>query len=136
MLSLMLANRWSCQRHAGIHHRGVLRRLVCTKVMPTVTVFGGPHCSLCDDMKEVLGQSRRQFRLETIDISDKKQHMDYFRRYKWDIPVLHIDGKFAFKHRMQLADFEVAMEEAERGSFVERAGEPDSRGKTYDEQET
>ena len=64
--------------------------------------------------------------METVDIS-AKQHLEWRRRYKWDIPVLHIDGKFFQCHRVSLPELDSALREAASGEFHERDGEPDSR---------
>ncbi len=101
---------------------------------PRVRLFTGPHCSLCDDLKRVIARSTQPHVLEVTDISEKT-HRDWFRRYKWDIPVLHIDGRYFAKHRVEMAELDSALLEAAKGpgAFVEREGEPDARGQNYDE---
>jgi len=60
-----------------------------------------------------------------VDITDadKKQLWD---RYKYDIPVLAIDGVYWTKHRVTEGDARAALAEATAGSFRERPGEPDA----------
>lgn len=100
--------------------------------VPTVRLFTGPNCSLCDDLKGVLARSTQPHILEITDISDKA-YRDWFRRYKWDIPVLHIDGKYFAKHRVGRTELDSALEEAAKGprAFEERTGEPDARGQSF-----
>lgn len=62
--------------------------------VPHLTLFTGTHCSLCDDMKEVLDEAalRSSFTLSTYNIRDEAMpNVRHWRRkYQYDIPVLHI----------------------------------------------
>ena len=99
--------------------------------VPALRLFTGADCSLCDELKAVLARSTHPHTLESVDIGEKV-HREWFRRYKWDIPVLHIDGKYFAKHRIQsVAELDSALAEAARGEFIEREGEPDARGKSF-----
>jgi hypothetical protein len=95
------------------------------KPSPLVRLFTGSGCSLCDDAKDVLQSARVPHRLELVDIG---ADATYRRRYKWDIPVLHIDGRYFAKHRIDREGVERALLEATQGSFEAREGEPDSSG--------
>jgi len=61
---------------------------------PHLTLFTGTHCSLCDDMKEVLETVRHTtpFTLALYNIrDDSAPNVAYWRRkYQYDIPVLHV----------------------------------------------
>ena len=61
--------------------------------MPHLTLFSGPHCSLCDDAKAVLAEARATvpFTLSVYDIrDDRAPDVAYWRRrYQYEIPVLH-----------------------------------------------
>jgi glutaredoxin len=69
--------------------------------LPKVTLYSKPICPLCDEAKVVLEQARKQipFHLEVVDIESDRE---YFEAYKWEIPVVHVDGRMAFKHRLDL----------------------------------
>ncbi len=56
--------------------------------MTHVVLYGKPECCLCDDMKAVVDEVRREipFALEAA--------------YGTEIPVLMIDGRKAFKYRV------------------------------------
>ena len=41
--------------------------------------------------------------------------------------MLHIDGQYFAKHRVELGELEEALRQASEGSFVAREGEPDAR---------
>ena len=63
--------------------------------IPTVTIFGKPGCCLCDEALEVIERVSRRvpFRLEKVDITSSP---DLMARYRYDIPVVHVDGREAF----------------------------------------
>lgn len=68
----------------------------------TVTIYGKPDCCLCDEaMAVLLGvQERTPFTIEKVDITGDPVLAS---RYRFSIPVIHIDGRFAFKHRIDEA---------------------------------
>ena len=94
---------------------------------PTVELFTKEGCTLCDDAKAVLDALRADapHSLVAVDITDqdKKQLWD---KYKYDIPVLAIDGVYWTKHRLTESEARAALTEAASGSFRERPGEPDA----------
>ncbi len=67
--------------------------------MTHVVLYGKPECCLCDDMKAVVDEVRREipFALEVIDISGDAV---LEAAYGTEIPVLMIDGRKAFKYRV------------------------------------
>ena len=98
--------------------------------LPAVRLFTGADCTLCDVLKRTLARSAQPHTLEAVDIGERA-HREWFRRYKWDIPVLHIDGKYFAKHRVERVELDGALAEAAApGGFAERDGEPDARGKS------
>jgi glutaredoxin len=64
-----------------------------------VQLYTKPGCTLCDKAKDVLASVRTRvpFELEEVDI---RTDPALFERYKFDIPVIHIGGHKAFKHRV------------------------------------
>ena len=67
--------------------------------MTRVVLYGKPECCLCDEMKAVVEEVRREipFALEVVDISGDP---DLEAAYGSEIPVLVIDGRKAFKYRV------------------------------------
>lgn len=67
--------------------------------MLTLTLYSRADCCLCEDMKAVLAQVRRDvpFRLEEIDISTD---LELNSRFGEEIPVLFVNGRKAFKYRL------------------------------------
>ena len=64
-----------------------------------VTLYTRVGCHLCDDVKLVLDEVRKEtpFSLEVLDI-DRDPALKAL--YNEEVPVVAIDGKKAFKYRM------------------------------------
>jgi hypothetical protein len=94
---------------------------------PTVELFTKAGCTLCDDATAVLDALREDapHSLVAVDITDADKTA-LWDRYKYDIPVLTIDGVFWTKHRVDAADARNALQAAAAGTFVERPGAPDA----------
>ena len=71
---------------------------------PHVIVYSRPGCHLCDEAKAVIENARvsDRFTLEEINIESDPELL---RKYKYDIPVVTIDGVECFKHRVNLDQF-------------------------------
>jgi len=72
--------------------------------MPKVTVYSRPACCLCDEIKQQLEQLRRRadFDLEEINIDED----EVLRRlYNDEVPVVMINGRKAFKYRLDPKEF-------------------------------
>ena len=82
---------------------------------------------MCDDAKAVLDALRADapHSLIAVDITDEDK-TQLWDRYKYDIPVLAIDGVYWTKHRINTNEARAALTEAAAGSFKERPGEPDA----------
>lgn len=79
--------------------------------MPRLTFFTRDGCPLCTEARGVLERVRTRvdFDYEEVDIT---QDPEWFQEYKWDIPVVHIDGEFAFKHRLDAEELQAALQQA------------------------
>lgn len=77
--------------------------------MTKVVIYSKPDCHLCEEAKVVIqsaGCSAR-FTLEEVNIESDPELK---RRYRYDIPVITIDGVEAFRHRVSLEEFRAAIE--------------------------
>lgn len=94
---------------------------------PLVELYTKEGCTLCDDAKAVLESCRdgAPHALTAVDITDADK-TEWFDKYKYDIPVLHIDGKYWTKHRVTQTEALKAIEEASAGEFEARRGQPDA----------
>lgn len=71
---------------------------------PRVEIYSKPDCHLCDEAKVILQRVRRQrpFEMFEIDITKDQQLYD---EYKEQIPVIFINGRKAFKFRVDETEF-------------------------------
>lgn len=94
---------------------------------PVVRLFTKDGCTLCDQAKAVLSEavSERPHTLESVDITDP-EHTEWLDKYKYDIPVLHLNGMYWAKHRITLEESLEALAAVESGVFESPWGEPKS----------
>ena len=95
---------------------------------PTVQLFTKAGCTLCDVAKGVLASASAEspHTLEAIDITDADK-AEWWDKYKYDIPVLHVGDAYWTKHRVTLDEVEAALAEAASGAFEAREGEPNAK---------
>jgi 4a-hydroxytetrahydrobiopterin dehydratase len=70
--------------------------------MLSVTLYTRANCPLCDKAKAAIHASGTPVRLTEIDI-DRDEALRV--RYNDDVPVIHVDGKEAFRHSVDPAAF-------------------------------
>jgi len=73
---------------------------------PHVVIYSRPGCHLCDDAKAAILSAgcSDQFVLEEIDIESDEELLT---KYKYDIPVIAINGVETFIHRVDPKEFRV-----------------------------
>jgi len=71
---------------------------------PHVIIYSRPGCHLCDEAKAAITSAgcSDQFTLEEINIESDDELL---RKYKYDIPVIAIDGVESFIHRVDAKEF-------------------------------
>jgi glutaredoxin len=64
-----------------------------------IDIYSKPGCHLCDEAKAVLQKVKKDipFKLREINIELSAEH---HQTYQEEIPVIFIDGKKAFKYRV------------------------------------
>jgi glutaredoxin len=69
-----------------------------------VVIYSRPGCHLCDEMKELISASgcAGLYDLEEVDI---ESDAELLARYRFEIPVLCINGVEAFRHRLRPDEF-------------------------------
>jgi glutaredoxin len=95
----------------------------------TVTLFTKEGCTLCDKVKDVLQEIRstHSHTLQQQDITDDDA-TDWYDRYKYDIPVLHLNDVYWTKHRLTVEEAKAGLTAAFEGRFVEPVhGEPNAK---------
>lgn len=68
--------------------------------MVRVEIYSKPGCHLCDEAKAVLERVRRSAPFELIEINIENSPAHY-ETFKYEIPVIFIDGHKAFKYRVE-----------------------------------
>ena len=76
-----------------------------------ITLYTRPGCHLCEEMKLQIAAAgcQEMFVLEEVNIDNDAE---LAARFGCDIPVLNINGKEAFRHRLTSAEFKAALDTA------------------------
>ena len=71
---------------------------------PHVIIYSRPGCHLCEEAKAAIEQAgcTDEFTLEEINIESDNELL---RKYKYDIPVITINGLETFLHRLTPQEF-------------------------------
>ena len=71
---------------------------------PHVIIYSRPGCHLCDEAKAAIMSAgcSDQFTLEEVNIESDEELL---RKYKYDIPVIAINGLESFIHRVSPDEF-------------------------------
>ena len=79
-----------------------------------VIVYSRPGCHLCDEAKAAIESAgcSDSFTLEEVNIESDQELL---KKYKYDIPVITIDGKEAFLHRIDPEEFKTRVVRVVRG---------------------
>lgn len=86
-----------------------------------VRIYSKPNCCLCDEAKAVLERVRERIPFELVE-EDIRAHPDTFAAYRYDIPVVIIDGQQAFKLRLEEAEVEACLRRLLGGTSVADSG--------------
>ncbi|KAL0965011.1 hypothetical protein UPYG_G00275620 [Umbra pygmaea] len=88
----------------------LLRRLHSKKGLPTLLLFTKDPCPLCDEAKKVLEPYKHRYIFQQVDITLPENQM-WWDKYKYDIPVFHLNNKFLMMHRVNTALLEKRLDE-------------------------
>lgn len=92
----------------------LLRNISASKVsLPVITLFTKDPCPLCDEAKKALEPYKNRFILQEVDIT-LPENSDWFERYKFDIPVFHLNGQFLMMHRVNISKLEKQLQKLEQ----------------------
>jgi len=69
-----------------------------------VVLYTKPGCGLCEEMKDAMQRADVEdlYTLQEVDI---EKDAELYARYRYEIPVLCINGVEAFRHRMNADEF-------------------------------
>jgi len=72
--------------------------------MLKVEIFSKPDCHLCNVAKDIIFDISKEINLE-IKVTDITSNNELFEKFKYDIPVIYINNKIAFKHKVDKDEF-------------------------------
>ena len=83
---------------------------------PQVTLYSKPGCHLCEEMKSEMARANcaEAYDLQEVNI---ESNPELFARYRFDFPVLLIDGVEMFRHQLSAGAFR---ERISRARIVDR----------------
>jgi glutaredoxin len=86
-----------------------------------VRLYSKPNCCLCDQAKEVLERVRERIPFDLVE-EDIRADPTLFATYRYEIPVVIIDGRDTFKLRLEEAEVEACLRRAMGGTSVAPSG--------------
>ncbi len=78
-----------------------------------LTLYSRRGCCLCDEMKAVIDAVARRAALE-IEVIDVDQSTELREQFGSQVPVLFVDGRKAFKHRLTRKELEKYLAKGDR----------------------
>jgi glutaredoxin len=70
-----------------------------------VVVYGAPRCQLCDEAKALLRRERGRLGFDLVEV-DISGDPELEAAYREQIPVVTVEGRKAFKYRVDPAELE------------------------------
>ena len=91
--------------------------------LPEITIYSKPDCCLCERAKEQLKrlQELHEFALREVNILEDPSANEMFRD---EIPVIFVNGKKAFKYRLDEKQFVRILQSTGRKRNAEGASAP------------
>jgi glutaredoxin len=86
-----------------------------------VRIYSKPNCCLCEDAKAVLERVRERLPFDLVE-EDIRADPAAFTAWRYDIPVVIIDGHLAFKLRLVEEEVEAYLRRVMAGMPVAPSG--------------
>ncbi|MCI0443635.1 glutaredoxin family protein [bacterium] len=64
-----------------------------------IKILSKPDCHLCDEAKEAIERVTKRLPIE-MEVIDIEKDPELFNQYRYDIPVIFLDERKIFKHRV------------------------------------
>ncbi|CAG8696698.1 5586_t:CDS:2 [Cetraspora pellucida] len=75
-----------------------------------LTLFTSKSCSLCIDAKYAIDQVGKKIPFDLIQKDIKlSENSIWLHKYKYDIPILHLNDQFLFKHKVKQDKLELVL---------------------------
>lgn len=78
--------------------------------MKTLTLYTKPDCHLCHEAERVLRELQREIPFELV-LQDITQSAELLERYRYDIPVVVLEGGELCRHRVDVERLRRALAE-------------------------
>lgn len=72
--------------------------------LPEILLYSKPACCLCEKVKDQLLDLQKQYKFSLREINILED-LSVYNLFKEEIPVVFINGKKAFKYRLDETDF-------------------------------
>ncbi len=82
-----------------------------------VRIYSKPNCGLCDQARDVLERVRARIPFDLVE-EDIRASPTLLAAYRYDIPVVIIDGLATFKHRLVEEEVEALLRQGTAGTHV------------------
>lgn len=82
---------------------------------PILTLYTKNPCPLCDELVYELTPFMDRLHLEKVDIT-QPENQEFFKQYRYDIPVLHINGEFLCMHRLDAELLDTKLNEIQKSN--------------------
>lgn len=80
--------------------------------LPRLSLLTKDPCPLCDELKAELAPYQHRLQLQLVDITlPHNQHL--YQLYRYEIPVLFLEGQYVCKHRLNHSIIERMLTELE-----------------------
>lgn len=83
-----------------------------------VEIYSRPSCPLCDEAAELVHDAAEAWRLELVEVSIVSDEA-LFHRYRYQVPVVVIDGVERLRLRFSAEELDAALRDAARGAHRE-----------------
>jgi glutaredoxin len=64
-----------------------------------IRIYSKPDCHLCDEAKETIQRVTKRLPIE-VEVIDIEKDPELLNQYRYDIPVIFLDDRKIFKHRV------------------------------------
>lgn len=64
-----------------------------------IKILSKADCHLCDEAKQIIERATNRLPIE-IEVIDIEKDAELFNQYRYDIPVIFLDERKIFKHRV------------------------------------
>ncbi|CAG5134421.1 unnamed protein product [Candidula unifasciata] len=95
-------------RLGGRSHNRQLCSTTSSRKLPVLTLYTKQPCPLCDEALHHLEPFLDQVVLEKVDITSPENRA-WWKLYRYEIPVFHLNGRFLMKHKADLDIFKTAL---------------------------